>query len=322
VTTQLSVGEPRPVHIAVTIVVCTRNRGHKLGVCLASIALAIQNGKDLIETIIVDNGSTDDTRLIAQKWAASFPAPVQVLSENRPGLAIARNTAIRHARGSLIVFTDDDCELSSDYFNKLSSNYSRDDVPIIRGGAVERGNLEDIEFTTKRDPNPSRLLDITNVGGFVLGCNMIVPREALVRLGPFDERFGAGAIFRSGEDTDLICRAYLAGVPVEYVPDMVVFHYHGRRASTDVRKLYFGYCIGNGAIYAKYGFASMRLLRHFYWDSRNAVLELFGGSQFQPDLGLTYRRTVLGNIWGMGLYVLERFRLFVKFTKQDTEAVH
>lgn len=308
-TTELPVGEPRPVNIAVTIVVCTRNRGHKLRACLDSIALAIQNGRDSIETIIIDNGSTDDTRLIAQKWATSFPAPVQVLVENRPGLAIARNTAIRNARGSLIVFTDDDCELSSDYFDKLSSNYSRDDVSVIRGGAVERGNFEDIDFTTKRDPKPSRLLDITNVGGFVLGCNMIVPREALAQLGDFDERFGAGAIFRSGEDTDLICRAYLAEIPVEYVPDMVVFHYHGRRTPKDVRKLYFGYCIGNGAIYAKYCFANMRLLRHFYWDSRNALLELFGGSQFQRDLGLTYRHTVLGNIWGMCLYVFERFRI-------------
>jgi GT2 family glycosyltransferase len=309
VTTELPAGRPRPVNIDVSIVVCTRNRGHKLKACLDSIALAIENGRKLIETIIIDNGSTDDTRVVAQKWATSFSGPVQVLGENRQGLAIARNTAIRNARGSLIVFTDDDCELSRDYFNKLGSYYSQDDVPVIRGGAVERGNFEDIDFTTKRDPKPSRLLDIINVGGFVLGCNMIVPREALARLGYFDERFGAGAIFRSGEDTDLICRAYLAGIPVEYVPDLVVFHYHGRRTSKDVRKLYFGYCIGNGAIYAKYCFASMRLLRHFYWDTRNALLELCGGGQFERALGLTYRHTVLGNVWGIVIYIFERFGL-------------
>jgi len=48
-------------------------------------------------------------------------------------------------------------------------------------------------------------------------------RCALVeKLGPFDERFGPGAIIGSGGDSDYLFRAYLAGFTLEYVPDMTV----------------------------------------------------------------------------------------------------
>jgi len=67
---------------------------------------------------------------------------------------------------------------------------------------------------------------VTCAGGFILGCNMAMQRIVFDKLGPFDERFGAGAVFKSGEDTDYVLRAYFAGIPVEYVPDMVVYHFH------------------------------------------------------------------------------------------------
>lgn len=53
---------------------------------------------------------------------------------------------------------------------------------------------------------------------------MATRRAVVERLGPFDERFGAGSkIIPSGGDTDYICRAYLADISLEYVPDMTVF---------------------------------------------------------------------------------------------------
>jgi glycosyltransferase involved in cell wall biosynthesis len=287
-----------------TIVVCTRNRGNQLRTCLDSITRAIERQSRSMEVIIVDNASTDNTRQVAQEWALASRIPARVVVENRPGLAVARNTAVQNAQGNVIAFTDDDCALSDDYVTKLMNHYDQDSEPVVRGGKVEAGNRDDLDFSVKKDSEFSRLSDIARVAGFILGCNMVVPRQAIARVGQFDERFGAGGLFRSAEDTDFICRTYLAGIPIEYVPDMIVFHNHGRRSIEEVKQQYFGYCVGNGALYGKYCRVATRLLRHFYWDSRNAVFELFGGRQFDLSLGLTYRWTVIGNMLGLILFCL------------------
>ncbi len=107
----------------------------------------------------------------------------------------------------------------------------------IIGGRVELGDATDIRFTIKVSRVGERLEGVTHPGSFVLGCNMIVPRSVLDELGPFDERFIAGARYRSGEDTDMLYRAHRRGIPVEYVPDMVVHHFHGRKTEQALKQL-------------------------------------------------------------------------------------
>ena len=80
-------------------------------------------------------------------------------------------------------------------------------------------------------------------------------RRALVdRLGPFNERLGVGTSIPAAEDADYNFRAYLADAMLEYVPDMTVFHHHGRKSLAGARKLVIDYEIGNGALYARYLF--------------------------------------------------------------------
>lgn len=307
----MSESNANPPATDVTIVVCTRNRGRQLRMCLDAIVGAIDNQNRPVEVVLVDNGSTDDTGEVARNWAAAARFPVHVVFEPRPGLSIARNTALRHARGRIIVFTDDDCRLAPDYLPRLFHHYDNDFEPVIRGGRVELGDADDAEFTTKRDRRPARLLDIAEVvsaAGFIIGCNMAMPREAADRIGRFDERFGAGGPFKAAEDTDFICRAFLAGIPVEYAPDLVVFHHHGRRLPEDIKKLHHDYCIAKGALYAKYCRIEWRLLRPLYWDCRKGMFELLGGTTLHAALGLTYRQTIFGNVVGMCSYGVHRLR--------------
>jgi glycosyltransferase involved in cell wall biosynthesis len=306
--------------VDITIAVCTRNRGDKLVMCLESITCAIENQDRSVEAIIVDNGSTDNTKEVAQEWAASSRFPARVITEGRPGLSVARNAAIRNARGEIVVFTDDDCTLSSDYLAKLSDHYQQDLETVVRGGRVELGNRDDVNFTTKTDPQSARLVDIARVAGFILGCNMALPRAAIARIGYFDESFGAGAVFRSAEETDFMCRAYIAGIPIEYVPDMIVYHHHGRRSLDEIQKLFFNYCVGNGAMYAKYCSRERRLLRHLYWDIRNAIAEMFGGRVFDRGHGLTYHLVVRGNLVGLLLYKSNRLKVIAGFAPKSSPA--
>lgn len=56
------------------------------------------------QVIVVDNGSSDRSAEIA----AGFGAPVEVVSEPRPGIGAARNAALRAARGDYLAFLDAD----------------------------------------------------------------------------------------------------------------------------------------------------------------------------------------------------------------------
>ena|SRR5271166_1910264 len=60
----------------------------------------------------------------------------------------------------------------------------------------------------------------THIAGQFLGCNMVARRAVIERVGLFDEDFGPGALMQSGDETEYMFRAYLAGIAFEHVPDM------------------------------------------------------------------------------------------------------
>lgn len=295
-----------------SFIVCTRNRASALAACVDSIQAACRSHATFAaELVIVDNGSSDGTADCLARLAAGSPLPMTLVLEPRPGLSAARNAGLDRARGSLLVFIDDDCQLHPDYLRDLERHYA-DGMPCVRGGRVELGDPRDLPFTIKRSRQREQMNRAVPPGGFVLGCNMTMSREVASRIGRFDERFGVGAPLRSAEDTDYLVRAFLAGVEVEYVPDMVVFHHHGRSERSAVEALHRSYSLGNGGLYLKHLGRAPWLLRHFYWAFRSALRELMGGPAFDPELQLSHWPIVLMNLRGAfryaGLALLGRGR--------------
>lgn len=102
----------------ISLVICTLNRAHSLLATLRSVeAAAVHAGE--FEVVLADNGSVDDTPAVIAEWASTVPFPVRYLHVSRKGLSAARNAAIAAASGDLLVFTDDDCRLASDFFTAL-----------------------------------------------------------------------------------------------------------------------------------------------------------------------------------------------------------
>lgn len=292
-----------------SIVVCTRNRAASLQPTLDSIMSAARTATDTpVDLVIVDNGSSDNTQAVLAAWAAGVAdLAVRIAIEPRPGLSRARNAGVALARGDVVAFTDDDCTLTPNYIRDLVRHWHDDgDRAVIRGGRVELGDPRDLPFTIKLDEFPQQLAHPVHPGGFVHGCNMAISRAALTRIGAFDERFGAGARFIAAEDADYLYRAQILDIPVYYVPDMAVRHYHGRRHRADALKLQRGYDIGNGALYAKHLLANGRVVQHFYWTLRNALREPFGGPKFDPALGLSHFGIVKGNLRGFARFLRHR----------------
>jgi hypothetical protein len=83
-----------------------------------------------------------------------------------------------------------------------------------------------------------------------IGACMAIRRSTWEVLGGFDEMLGAGAPFRSAEDSDFALRTLLSGAYVFESPAIAVTHY-GFRTWAEGRPLIDGYMYGLGATYAK-----------------------------------------------------------------------
>jgi GT2 family glycosyltransferase len=273
----------------VSIVVCTRDRSSRLAACFASIeAACLLAAPAVCELIVVDNASRDATQDVARLWAATASISVTVLCERRGGVSKAKNTGIAASRGRIIVLVDDDCRMDKHYIRDLLAHDRMDTGPVLRGGRVELGDPTDQAYTVKMHRKKERYTGEFFPGGIVIGCNLTMRRDLFARLGSFDERFGPGSIFLASEDNDYILRAYLAGIPVEYVPDMVIYHFHGRKSREDILGLYKTYQFSNGALYAKHVFSHPQVLKWIKWDLQNWYRELRGGDAADTRYGFSY----------------------------------
>ena len=84
-----------------SVIVPTYNRGSFLPGCIESLRKA---GVPDLEIIIVDDGSTDDTRAVV----ASLGSDLRYIYQDNQGLSAARNTGIRASRGRFIAYLDSD----------------------------------------------------------------------------------------------------------------------------------------------------------------------------------------------------------------------
>ena len=289
----------------VSFIICTRSRPRQLLRAVGSIGRAIDNCHDLsAEIVLVENGSQPDLQLDEEEVRlATGSAAMRLLRLESGGLAAARNAAMDVALGRVFVFTDDDCTVSLSYLCELRDHLAGDGRGAIIGGSVIVPDPDDLPFTMKDAKDPQVFDGSRHPGGFVQGCNLVVPRDAALRIGPFDRRFGAGATLRAGEDTDYLIRAHALRIPILYFPDMRVNHHHGRKTHDDIERLNHDYSFANGALYAKHLLRHPWLLRHVYYTARGSAMELFGGTPFDRRNELSWSSILKKNLAGAAAFV-------------------
>jgi GT2 family glycosyltransferase len=211
---------------------------------------------------------------------------------------------VKQAQGKYIAFTDDDCRLAPDYLNRMLAHFENDGRPAIRGGMVKLGDPTDLPTAIKERPEQLVLTYPMHPGTVALGCNMAMSREVFAQIGLFDERFGAGTLLRSAEETEFFYRAFQHSIPVIYVPDMIVFHFHGRKTLESMRKQIVSYAIGTGGMAAKHAFSSTLLSRHVYWDARAFVRDLRSGGRSSRWREASEFTWLTGVLRGIGLFWL------------------
>jgi len=88
----------------ISVIVATRNRRQSLGRFLDGLRSLPE--QPAWELIVADNGCADGSETLLSTAAEDLP--IVVVNENLPGKSRALNSALRHARGDILVFADDD----------------------------------------------------------------------------------------------------------------------------------------------------------------------------------------------------------------------
>jgi len=94
-----------PDSLLLSVIICTYNRASLLKQVLESL-LTQTLKPDEYEIIIIDDGSSDNTREIVKSFSKKLP--IKYFYQNNAGLASAKNHGIYASRGSMLFFMDDD----------------------------------------------------------------------------------------------------------------------------------------------------------------------------------------------------------------------
>ncbi|HLB32784.1 MAG: hypothetical protein A3F67_09265 [Verrucomicrobia bacterium RIFCSPHIGHO2_12_FULL_41_10] len=197
----------------VSVIVCSYNGGQTLEACLHSLKKIDYPD---YEVIVVDDGSTDNTKEIL-----SHHPWVKAIHQTNHGLSVARNVGAAASTGEIIAYTDSDCMADPDWLfylvgTLLSGNYAGVGGPNISPPAENWHQA----CVAAAPGGPSHVLLTDVIAEHIPGCNMAFHRWAFERLGGFDPEYR-----KAGDDVDFCWRLQQEGQIIAFSPAAIVWHY-------------------------------------------------------------------------------------------------
>lgn len=223
----------------ISAVICTHNRADLLALALESLCRQSLSDDDF-QVLVVDNGSTDDTEVVARSFCNSR-ANFTYVAEPELGLSKARNRGLREAQSKYIAYLDDDAVAEPEWLQEILAAFTEvEPKPACVGGKT---------LPNWQGPRPlwlhDALLESLSVIDwsceaffveppyFLVGANIAFDRALILEVGGFNESLGrVGKVLLSSEETELVNRIREAGRPIYYAPKAIVSHLVSRSRLT------------------------------------------------------------------------------------------
>ena len=316
----------------ISVIIATYNRDEDLRKTLEGM-VRIDKGDLAVEFIVVDNGSTDQTKFVVESFSDRLP--IQYIFEACSGKNCALNTALDRCKlGKIVVFTDDDIDVSSDWLVSIQSVCDRWPNHAVFGGKIN------VVFPCEKVPkwtsdpfisslcfahhNYSDKECVYRDGTAPFGGNYWARREVFDNGRRFDKRMGPRPTNRiMGNETSFLIGLLKDGYDIVYSPAVVVGHRVQPKTLKFSDICLRGYRLGRGEAHYL-GLPGQALLRknQILWITyRNGTILWYG---FKVIAAFIFskreqrRRNVVEKMRGLG-YRVEAVRLANKVLTQLRE---
>jgi GT2 family glycosyltransferase len=206
----------------ISIVVLNCNGANWLPKCFETILG--QTIIDQIETIMVDNNSSDNSVAVAREWFAKLPLATIVRNSENLGFCEGNNSGARVATGRWLLFLNNDTWLEPDCMEKLVTGTEKlgaaASTPLVLN--YPDNSYQDFGFygfDVFGLPSPSAMANRTREIFIAGGCSYFIRTDVFNQVGMFDSEF-----FIYSDDSDLSWRVWISGHKVAGIFEARLHH--------------------------------------------------------------------------------------------------
>ena len=203
------------IPIEASIIVPTFNGACRIGTCLE--ALLKQTPPKNIEILVVNDGSTDNTVGAVERFSG-----VRLISQANAGPAAARNRGALEARGTIILFTDDDCVPRQDWIDAMVEPFQDPEVVGTKGTYRTCQKALAARFVQIEYEDRYRLMARRCWIDFVDTYSAAFRRDRFLEMKGYDTSFPVAC----AEDIELSYRMSARGWKMKFTPAAIVYHTH------------------------------------------------------------------------------------------------
>ncbi|MBP7653943.1 glycosyltransferase [Candidatus Dependentiae bacterium] len=266
----------------ISVIIPTRNRADRL--ILALDSLYSQNFEpDKFEIIVVDNGSSDNTKDTAMLFKNKFKNFSYVFEEKK-GLHIGRNLGMKLSKGNIIAYIDDDVKVGDKWLEGISETFQNPETALAGGN-----NFPDFEtappvwfdkiWNYNEYGKYVSIFSILDFGNqikeinpvYVWGCNYIIRKNVLMKICGFhpDSMPDELLKYRGDGETYVSKEVKKMNYKIMFNPKISVYHFvpQSRMTFEYIRKRCFMQGISDSYFYTRQkGCVSNKLAVKILWN--------------------------------------------------------
>lgn len=224
--------------IKLSVIIPTRNRSKLLQNTISSITNQTFP-KEEFEVIVIDNGSTDNTKEVVMSFSSVLPN-LQYHYDDTPGLHVGRHNGYKLAKSDILVYADDDIEVFPTWLEGVFESFSDANVMLVGGKDLPKYEqkppfwIEELWYKADKEGRSLGALSIVDLGNeikeispyYVYGCNYSVRKSLITETKGFHPDGVPFDIIELRGDGEWYVNKYIIekGYKVIYNPKASVYH--------------------------------------------------------------------------------------------------
>jgi len=278
----------------VSLIIPVYNGEKTLSDCLNSVLNQTYNN---YEVIVVDNNSTDKTKEIIANYQSNN-SNIRYVFEPERKRGAARNSGERKALGDIILMTDSDCIVPSDWITRMIEPVIKNECDSVQGSQTDItdnywSRQEQIRYL-EREKNTHTVINRVD------SKNFAIKKDFLEKVG-----FSSRAYY-TGNDTELSIRLQKNNCRIKFLNEVKVRHHHANSLSGVIKQQYTrAYCCRMMAQEHQDYLKSTNFLQMTAqtWETFFSFFPGLIGALIKQGCKWTYFEFVAGMAWRAGLIV-------------------